>query len=78
MPDDFFHELAQLDVPAAPSDFDRALHQRLNRALVVLHLVDLAFRGLPWALVHFMQAVGGAMRYSLSGRPDDSVGKKDQ
>ena len=68
MPQNLFDQLKQTEVPPAPTRLDRQVHQRLNRRLVWLHMFDLAFRGLPYALGHFAAAVGGLLWMSLTGR----------
>ena len=74
MPHDFLEELEALaaqDVPAAPLEFDRQLHRRLNQALLLQQVLDLVLRAMPWAIVHFARAVAGAIDYSLTGRFHD-------
>jgi hypothetical protein len=71
MTDDFLAPLAQLDVRPPPPEFDRQLHERMNRSLLVQHLVDLVTGALPWALVHFAQAVVGLLRFTTTGRFDE-------
>jgi hypothetical protein len=68
MNDDLLERLAETAVPPLPADFDRAVHQRLNRTLVVGHLIDFAAVALPMALVEFARAAIAAALYTLSGR----------
>ncbi|HVX14404.1 MAG TPA: hypothetical protein VHC22_24670 [Pirellulales bacterium] len=68
MNDDLLERLAETTVPPLPADFDRAVHQRLNRTLVVGHLIDFAVVALPMALAEFARAVAAAALYTLSGR----------
>jgi hypothetical protein len=65
---DLFERLAEGDVPPPPVDFDRRLHRRLNKHLVVLHVVEFALRVLPTAAVHLGRAVIGFMHLTLTGR----------
>ena len=61
-------QLAELEVPPPPAKFDAQLHDRVNRTLLREQLVDLFVRGLPWAALHFLRAVLGALSYTLTGR----------
>ena len=70
MASDLFDQLAEGDVPPPPEHFDRQLHQRLNRTLLTMHIVDLCLRCLPWCLMKFGQAVIGAVRYTILGSYD--------
>jgi hypothetical protein len=58
---DLFEQLADLEVPPAPSseEFDRQLHERVNRSLVTGQLIDLGVKGMPFALLHFVRALVG-------------------
>jgi hypothetical protein len=70
---DFLEQLAEMEVGPPPATFDRELHERLNRSLLVQHLMDLATGGLPWALLHFARAVAGVVAFTLTGKfYDDS------
>ena len=64
---DLLEQLADLEVPPPPAQFDRQLHERVNRSLVTSQLVDLLARGLPWALLHFARAVVGLVGFTLTG-----------
>ena len=72
MATDFFEQLAELEVPPPPEaeQFDRQLHDRVNRSLVAGQLVDLATGGLPWAFIHFARALVGLVTLTLTGRYD--------
>ena len=65
-----FDELGNTEVPPPPPQLTQQVHQRLNRALVVLHFVDLMLRALPWVAVRLVQPVIGLARYTLTGRFD--------
>jgi hypothetical protein len=65
---DFLEQLAELEVRRPPPEFDRHLHERLNRTLLVQHFVDLVFGAMPWALVHLLQAVIGLVAFSITGK----------
>ena len=80
MSNDFLDQLAAIDAPEPPPEFDRKLHQRLNRALLVQHLFGLAAGSVPWAAFHFLRAVLGAAAFSVTGRfdqPDRGKNKKE-
>lgn len=65
---DLFDELATGEVPPLPVDFDRSVHQRLNRVLVFSQAAEVVFQVLPYALAHFGQALMGLAAFTLSGR----------
>lgn len=70
MSHDVFDRLAEWEVPPPPPGpkFERQLHDRLNRALVVLHVVELALRALPWAALQFGQSMLSACLTTLTGK----------
>jgi len=68
MADDFLEQLADLEVLAPPAEFDRQLHQRVNRSLTAQHLLDLLTGGLPWAALCFAHALAGLVAFSITGR----------
>lgn len=63
-------QLAELEVPPPPpsAQFDRQLHERVNRSLFVWQLVDLVVSGLPWAMLHFSRAVVGLIAFTVTGQ----------
>jgi len=72
MSDDLFDLLAETPVPPVPPALSQGVHRRLNRALVVLHLVEFVLCVLPYGLLHFARGVVGWMVHTVSGRfPDD-------
>ena len=74
---DLFEQLAELDVPPPPVEFDRQLHHRLNRTLVAMQVLDLIVRALPWALWHFGRALLGAVVFTLRGKYLEPPTKND-
>jgi hypothetical protein len=68
MATNLFEQLADLEVPPPPVQFDKQLHERVNRSLVVSQMIDLAVTGLPWALLHFARAFVGLIALTVSGR----------
>ncbi len=78
MSNDFLDQLASLEVAETPPEFDRRLHQRVNRALLAQHLLGLAAGCIPWVALHFLRGVLGALAFSLTGRFRDPPPPKDQ
>lgn len=76
--DHFLDQLAEWEVPPTPAHFDERLHERVNHWLIALQLIDFAVRAVPWALGHFAQALGGALRYSLTGHFDNPPRPRDR
>ena len=60
--------LAERDVPGVPADLNRRVHQRLNRALLISHLIDLTLAGLPYLTIHFCHSIGHFLKFTLTGR----------
>lgn len=65
---DLLEQLSGATVPPPPADFDRSVHQRLNRTLVAGHLIDFVCGALPCALAEFAGAMAAAALYTASGR----------
>ncbi len=65
---DIFEQLADWQVPPPPEKLDDQVHERVNRQLVILHMVDLALRGLPWAMWHFGRAMLAALVLTVTGK----------
>ena len=68
MTHDLLERLAETTVPPLPADFDRSVHQRLNRTLVVGQLVEFVCVALPCSFVEFLRAMAAAAVYTSSGR----------
>jgi hypothetical protein len=68
MPPDLFDRLSASPVPPPPAELDRGVHERVNRALLVGHLVDFALGAIPFAMRHFAAAVGGLIVLTVTGR----------
>ena len=66
-------QLGQQHVPAPPTRLKHEVRLRMNTALVALQLADFALRALPYALLHFAQAVGGMLLYTLTGTYEPRV-----
>jgi hypothetical protein len=77
MATNLFEQLAQSEIPPPPPEFDRQLHERVNRTLIVTQLIDLALSAMPWAMLQLGRALLGIVTFSLTGhygskRDDDS------
>ena len=68
MAQDLFEQLADIEVPPLPENFDHGVHQRVNRILLAAHLVELAVKACTWTCVHFAVALGELVIFTLSGR----------
>jgi hypothetical protein len=64
----FLDQLADLEIPTAPSDFQRQFHRRLNHWLLIVQIGDLIAGAFPYAATHFVRAVGGLVLLTLSGK----------
>jgi hypothetical protein len=76
MATDLLQQLAEIEVPAMPDDFDRNVHQRLNARLLGAHVAEVSLRALPFAFLHFVPALAtGAkgLAFALTGRPAPSA-----
>ena len=74
---DIFEQLAEKDVPPVPSDFDRQVHERVNNNLFGMHITEFLFQVVPYAILHFGQAVVGLAALTLSGGfPQDRGDRK--
>ncbi|HEY1784973.1 MAG TPA: hypothetical protein VGG30_05460 [Pirellulales bacterium] len=65
---DFLEHLADLEVPPPPAGFGRQLHERMNRDLAIVQLIELLVVILPAAVFEFARALGGLVRFSFSGK----------
>ena len=77
MATDFLERLAEQEIPPLPDSFEQRVHERVNYSLVVLHVLDLAERGMPWAMLCFGRAVIGLVMMSLSGRFESPPRERD-
>ena len=68
---DFLDQLADMEVCEPPPEFNRQLHDRVNRTLLVQHLVDLVLGAAPWALAHLARSVAAWFAFTLTGKFDD-------
>lgn len=73
MPPNLFEQLGQEPIPAPPKRLRGEVRQRVNSTLLVLQITDLVVRGLPFVLVHFAQALGGLLAFTLTGTYEPRV-----
>jgi hypothetical protein len=76
MVNDFFEQLAEAEIPPPPAGFDRQLHERVNRSLLLVQLMDLVFGALPWAAMHLARSLLGFITLTVSGKFEARRGKK--
>lgn len=76
MANDFFEQLSQIEVPPPPAEFDRQLHERMNRTLLWVHLSDFAVGTLGFALVNMFRALIGLISLTVTGKFEASSKKK--
>jgi hypothetical protein len=68
---DFLEELADWQVREPPPDFNRRLHQRVNRTLLAQHFIDFFVGAIVWSAAHFLRATLGWLLFTLTGRFPD-------
>jgi hypothetical protein len=68
MSSSFLDRLAELDVAPPPPEFDRQLHERVNRSLLNQHLCDMALGAFPLVIAEFAKAVAAALVFTSLGR----------
>ena len=68
---DFLEQLAESDVREPPPDFNRRLHQRVNRTLVVQQIVDFLVGAIVWSAAHFFRATFAWLLFTVTGRFPD-------
>jgi hypothetical protein len=67
---DFLEQLADVDVPPPPppSTFGHELHERMNRGLVTVQIIELATLVFPAAMFELGRALAALVRFTLSGK----------
>ena len=68
MTGDLLKTLSQDQVPVAPGELTRHVHDRLNPRLLILQLAEFALRAVPYAFLHFLRALIGAAVLTMTGR----------
>jgi len=67
MPTDPFAQLAELEVAAPPPQLQQSVHQRLNRVLFLLHLLEFGLRAVPFGMALFANVIWAFFRFTLKG-----------
>jgi hypothetical protein len=68
MPKGLLDSLAEHDVPPVPVGLGKRLHQRLNRALLTAHLIDLVLGGIPCLTAELLRATAYFVKATFTGR----------
>ncbi|NBW95627.1 MAG: hypothetical protein EBR28_02580 [Planctomycetia bacterium] len=68
-PADPLERLARVEVPPVPTaqTFTAGVRRKLHPRLLALHVLQFAFGATAWAVIHFVEALGAAVRYTLTG-----------
>lgn len=69
-------QLAQSEVPPPPAELDQRVHQKLNKSLVLLWILEFGLRGTLYALVHFVHAVVHFVIFSMTGRERETAPRR--
>ncbi|MEX2113931.1 MAG: hypothetical protein WD845_12145 [Pirellulales bacterium] len=78
MAPDLLERLAQTEVPPPPDTFDRQLHDKVNRTLLITQFVDLFLVGMPWAFLQFSRALLGFVAFTVTGRYEPKSKKQSR
>ncbi|MGA2254497.1 MAG: hypothetical protein ABSG53_07545 [Thermoguttaceae bacterium] len=68
---DFLEQLADVEVCEPPADFNWRLHQRVNRTLLIQHVVDFLVGAIAWSAPHFFRAALGWLLLTITGKFPD-------
>ncbi|MFT7642636.1 MAG: hypothetical protein ACI9G1_004394 [Pirellulaceae bacterium] len=72
-----FEQLAASEIPEPPSGLARDVHKRLNGRLLVAHTAELILQAIPFAVGHFLQAIGGSSGVVVTGDADRKTRPSD-
>ena len=78
MANGLLNTLAEHGVPPVPAELNERVHQRLNRALLAAHLVDLALGAVPYLAVHFLRGVAHLIGTTYTGRFESDRGDRSR
>ena len=67
MANNLLDQLGQSEVPPAPVEIRRDVHDRLNQWLLVAQIAELVVYGFGYAVMQFASAVLGLTNFTLSG-----------
>jgi hypothetical protein len=65
---DPWEQLAAVEIPPLPENFTGDVHQRLNKTILAMHLLELGMGAAAFACRHFAQALMGLVLFTFSGR----------
>ena len=65
---DFLERLADSEVREPPPDFDRRLHQRVNRTLVVQQVIDFFIGAIAWSAAVPPRTALGWLAFTITGK----------
>lgn len=70
MTNDLFEQLAAVEVPPVPEQFDDEVHSRVNRVLLATHVAELFLASAPFAVARFARAFVGLIAFTVTGKVD--------
>ena len=67
---DLLEQLANSTVPPVPAapKFASGVRRKLHPRLLAMHIVEFAFGGMAWSMLHLFTALAAAAHYTLTGR----------
>ena len=68
MAPDFLQHLADAEVPPVPSTFGEQLHERMNRGLLAMQVVEFLTLVFPAAMFELGRGLAALARFTLSGK----------
>lgn len=68
MAHDIFEQLAKVEVPPEPPKLDVEFRQRLNKSLLMTHLLDFTLHALPQAALGMLSSVMHLIALTITGR----------
>ncbi len=78
MTQNLLDQLADVEIPPPPDNFDRNVHERLNGRLLLMHTFEFATSVFLYAIITFAQALFAAATFSLSGQYEDRSQSYDE
>lgn len=76
MAHDIFEQLAKTDVPPEPPRLDVEFKQRLNKVLLMTHLVDFTLHALPQTAFALSSSIMHLIALTLTGKGLEPPGPK--
>ncbi len=65
---DLFRQFSESKIPPVPDKLEQSVRSEVNRWLLVMHLSELLWLGLPIAAWNLCRAVAGLFVFTLSGK----------